>query len=57
MPIAVRVENYLNIMLNSQIFPQLLVLMWEASQYVLVPKFLVALEIRVVKVLIFIFPY
>ena len=31
-----RVENYLNIMLNSQIFPELLVLMREASRYALV---------------------
>ena len=54
-PLAAIAENYLNIMLNSQIFPQLLILMWEASQKVLVSKFPVALEIQAVKVLIFIF--
>ena len=31
MPIHARVENYLNVMLNAQIYPQLLALMWEAS--------------------------
>ena len=52
MPIAMRVENYLNIMLTSQIFPQLLVLMWdlEVSQKVLASKFPVVLEIGAVKV-------
>ena len=43
--------------LKSQIFPQLLALMWEASQEGLVSKFLVVLKIRAVKVFIFVFPY
>ena len=48
-PIAVKVENYPNIMLNSQIFPQLLALMWEATQLVLATKFPVVLELRDIK--------
>ena len=36
-PIAMRVENYLNVMHNPPIFPQMLVLMWEDSQLVMDP--------------------
>ena len=44
-----RVENYLNVMQNLPIFSQMLVLMWEASQWVLVPKFSVVLELQAFK--------
>ena len=37
-PIVVRVENYQNVMQNPSIFSQMLLLMWEASQWVLVQK-------------------
>ena len=39
MPLDARVKKYLNVMQNLPIFSQMLVLMWEASQGVLVPKF------------------
>ena len=48
-PIVARFENYLNIMLNSQIFLELLALMLEASQWVLATKLLVVPELRTVR--------
>ena len=39
LPIAMRVQNYLNIMLNSPIIHQLLESIWENSQLVLVTSF------------------
>ena len=39
MPLDARVENYPNVMQNISIFSQMLVLMWKASQGVLVSKF------------------
>ena len=49
MPLDARVENYLNVMQNLPIFSQMLVLMWEASQGVLIPKFLVIPELQAFK--------
>ena len=49
MPIHAKVENYLNVMLNPQLFPQLLALKWEASPWILVAKFLMVLELWPVK--------
>ena len=40
------VENHLKVMLNPPIFSQMLVLMWEAYQWVLVPKFSVAVQLQ-----------
>ena len=57
-PLGAKVENYLKIMLNLPVFPQLLALMWKNFPRVLVEKLCqVALEIRAVKILIFIFHY
>ena len=44
------VENYQNVMQNPPISSQMLVLLWEASQLVLVPKFSVVLELQAIKV-------
>ena len=45
-----KVENHLKVMLNPPIFSQMLVLMWEAEQWVLVPKFSMVLELWAFKV-------
>ena len=45
-PIARGVENLQNVMQNPPIFSQMLLLMWEASQLVLVQKFSVVLELQ-----------
>ena len=44
-----KVENHLKVMLNPSIFPQMLVLMWEADQWVLVPKFSMVFELQAFK--------
>ena len=44
-----RVENHLKVMLNPPIFSQMLVLMWEAYQWVLVPKFSMVFELQAFK--------
>ena len=46
---AVKVKNYLNIIINSPFFPQLLLLMQDATQWVLSTKFPVVWEFQVVK--------
>ena len=43
------VENHLKVMLNPPIFSQMLVLMWEADQWVLVPKFSMVFELQAFK--------
>ena len=43
------VENHLKFMLNPPIFSQMLVLMWEAYQWVLVPKFSMVFELQAFK--------
>ncbi len=50
MPIHARVENYLKVVLNAPIFPQLCTLTLEASPRILVANFLIFLELRAVKV-------
>ena len=49
MPLGDMVENHLKVMLNPLIFSQMLVLMWEAYQWVLVPKFSVVFELQAFK--------
>ena len=44
-----KVENHLKVMLNPPIFSQMLVLMWEADQWVLVPKFSMVFELQAFK--------
>ena len=44
-----KVENHLKVMLNPPIFSQMLVLMWEAYQWVLVPKFSMVFELQAFK--------
>ena len=46
MPYFRGVENHLNVMQNPPKLFQLLALMWEASEWVLVPKFLVVLDLQ-----------
>ena len=43
------VEKHLKVMLNPPIFSQMLVLMWEACQWVLVPKFSMIFELQAFK--------
>ena len=43
------VENHLKVMLNPPTFSQMLVLMWEADQWVLVPKFSMVSELQAFK--------
>ncbi len=50
MPLDASVENYLNVMQSLPIFSQMLVLMWEGSQGLLVPNFLVVLELQALKI-------
>ena len=44
-----KVENHLKVMLNPPIFSQMLVLLREADQRVLVPKFSMVFELQVFK--------
>ena len=49
MTLGARVENHLKVMLNPPIFSQMLVLMWEAYQWVLVAKFSMVFELQAFK--------